>query len=62
MSCLLTYVAASRQKGTNVGNFKIELGARYDSRSVHLSFKTKIIFYLSPLRSYGIIHYCGIGV
>ena len=23
------------QKGTNVGNFKIELGARYDSRSVH---------------------------
>ena len=35
---------ASRQKGTNVGNFKIELGARYDSRSVHLSFKTKIMF------------------
>ena len=35
---------ASRQKSTNVGNFKIELGARYDSRSVHLSFKTKIMF------------------
>ena len=35
---------ASRQKITNVGNFKIELGARYDSRSVHLSFKTKIMF------------------
>ena len=24
-------------------NIKIELGARYDSRSVHLSFKTKIM-------------------
>ena len=35
---------ASQQKSTNVGNFKIELGARYDSRSVHLSFKTKIMF------------------
>ena len=35
---------ASRQKSTNVGNFKIELGARYNSRSVHLSFKTKIMF------------------
>ena len=35
---------ASRQKSTYVGNFKIELGAGYDSRSVHLSFKTKIMF------------------
>ena len=35
---------ASRQKSTNVRNFKIELGAKYDSRSVHLSFKTKIMF------------------
>ena len=24
--------------------------------------KQKLCFYLSPLRSYGIIHYCGIGV
>ena len=29
---------ASRQNRTNIGHFKIELGARYDSRSVHLSF------------------------
>ena len=35
---------ASRQKSTNVGNFKIELGARYDSRSVYLSFLFKISF------------------
>ena len=40
----MSICGASRQKGTNVGNFKIELGARYDSRSVHLSFKTKIMF------------------
>ena len=31
------------QKSTNVGNFKIELGARYVSRTVHLSLKTKIL-------------------
>ena len=42
--CQKAICGASRQKSTNVGNFKIELGARYDSRSVHLSFKTKIMF------------------
>ena len=36
----------SRQKRTNVENFKIVLGAWYDSRSVHISF-IKIISFLS---------------
>ena len=36
--------SASRQNSTNVGNFNIELGALYDSRDVHLSFRTIFLF------------------
>ena len=45
MVCMKSVNVARRDKRAPMSeSFKIELGARYDSRSVHLSFKTIIMF------------------